>query len=90
VSKPATVTFVSLPFGNITKFAAKALAAVKTFVGGVSKVIPQAKFLRCGIFAGLVAIQDQLKRESYTDILVDATFACLAAFIPLPGDKPPA
>jgi hypothetical protein len=85
VSAPGSVVSwapVRFGFGRIAKFAAKALSAVRVVVGGISKVLPQARLLRCGLFAGLGAVQSAVKGAGFLEIAVDAWFGCFLSILP--------
>lgn len=67
---------------DIKDVAKKSLKKVRSVVGGASKLIPQTRLLRCGLFAGLATAQNLIKQAQLRDVLIDAVFACIGASLP--------
>jgi hypothetical protein len=86
----SAITLVALarfgPFdlGVIKDFAKKSLKTLKRvggFVGRVVKVLPQARLLKCGVFAALGGAVAYAARETVRTVLVAAAGACIGSLL---------
>jgi hypothetical protein len=70
------VALLGLSLDDIKDFGKKALKKVKTVVGGVIKVVPQARMAKCAIFAAVAAASGYIARQNLRTILIEAGTAC--------------
>jgi hypothetical protein len=68
---------VGLSLNDIKAFGKKALKKVKTVVGGVIKVVPQARLGKCALFAALGAAVAYGAGGDLTEVLVAAAGGCI-------------